>query len=110
MPKLTLDDVKTGMVVAEAIKGSKGQPLFAKGVELTDKHLRILKIWGINSVIVEGDENEELGSNNLPPELLEQIEDEMKPRFQHTNRDHPVVEFLFKEAAKLKAIELSKAH
>ncbi len=112
MLKLKLDKAEAGMVVTEDVKGPKGQVLLGKGVELAAKHIRILKTWGVQYITIEGgaEDGEKLNPTEIPSELIQQAGEELQPRFQHSNLDHPIVEILFKEAVKLRAAELNKEH
>lgn len=109
MPKITIDQIQEGMVVTENICGHSGQVLLGAGVELTEKHLRVLKTWGINVVSVEGDESE--GENeteliSLPESLIKEVEEMVKPRFRHSNLDHPVVAYLFNKLVVRKGTDI----
>ena len=57
MPKLiTVEDIKEGMELALPLKNKFGQVLLSANLRLEDKHQKILKIWGIESLYIK-DEN-----------------------------------------------------
>jgi len=55
--KVALGDVEAGMVLREPAVNHQGQVLLPKGASIAEKHLRILKTWGVLTVDVEGDED-----------------------------------------------------
>ena len=109
MPKINLDKAELGMVVAEDVIGSQGRMLLGKGTVISDKHIRIMKTWGINALVIEGEE-EFAESIPLSPELLQQAENEIKPIFSKTNLDHPVVAHLHQERIKSMAARKMGSH
>ncbi|MFV0422167.1 HDOD domain-containing protein [Oleidesulfovibrio sp.] len=74
MGKLNVDDLKTGMVLAEDVMGRDGRRLLGAGAELEERHLRIFKAWGVTEADIEGvdrsDMEQELEAE-LPLEVLE---------------------------------------
>jgi len=107
MPKISLEEAEPSMIVAEEIVSPQGRMLLGEGVILTEKYIRILKTWGVNALIIEGEE-EVIESIPLPTELLQQAAEEVKPRFIKSNLKHPVVAYLYKARIKTRAIELNK--
>lgn len=59
MPKIvSIDLLEPGIKLAEPITNSLGQTLINSGVELTAKHINILKTWNIHLVAVYSDDND----------------------------------------------------
>ncbi len=54
MGVLNISDLTPGMVLEEDVVTDKGTMLLPKGVELTERHLEIMKTWGVNEASVEG--------------------------------------------------------
>ena len=54
MGVINIDEIKQDMVLAEDLKGNNGRFLLAKGTVLTQKHLRVFKIWGVIEANIEG--------------------------------------------------------
>ncbi len=107
MPRIALSKAETGMIVTEDVKGPKGQPLLGSGVELNEKHLRILKTWGVQHITVEGEEAEDAASNiKLPNDCLEQAVELMKPVYRHTNSKNPIIQQLAKQSVYHEAYQL----
>jgi hypothetical protein len=56
---IPLERLEPGMVLAEPIFNRFGQVLLNKGVQISDRHLNVLKTWGIPKVLIEGGESNE---------------------------------------------------
>ena len=104
-------DLQTGMVTSEDVVDRHGRVLIPKGSELSEKHLRSLKIWGVAMVHIE--ETEDGGNSSstldiLPPEILAQAEQLTTPRFQHnqTRMQHPLIQFLYQHSVNSLAREI----
>jgi hypothetical protein len=54
MPILKLEDVKPGMVLAEAVYNHQERLLMGAGRRVTEKSLRLFKSWGVAAVAVRG--------------------------------------------------------
>ncbi len=109
MQKLSINQVTTGMILAEPIENRKGQLLLATGTELSESHLTILQTWGIKEITIEGGkENPDLTDTSPPSELCsEQVEaakEGLLPLFRHMELDHPAVAELLRLAATRKVL------
>ncbi len=91
MPKLTISDVEAGMVLSSDVKDRSGRMLLKAGMDLTEKHLKVFKIWGIVQVEIEGEE----GVTSLQavidahPELQQEANHAAKNIFRHVDLEHP---------------------
>ncbi len=56
MALYALDELTTGMILGKDIQDNTGRTLLKAGSPLQDKHLKILKTWGINHVEINNDE------------------------------------------------------
>ena len=77
MGDINVDYLKPGMVLSNDIKDSYGRFLIGRGTTLEDKHLRIMKMWGITSANIEGLDQKQMVHEKLlliAPELLHKIE------------------------------------
>ncbi len=106
LPKITLDEAELEMVIAENVEGSQGQLLLVKGVVITAKHIRIMKTWGVSSLIVEGDDDQEQSEIEIviTEEMLNQAAKIEAPRFKHADMEQPVIQFLWQEKLKRRAL------
>ncbi|MGK9368666.1 hypothetical protein ACSSWA_07180 [Melioribacter sp. Ez-97] len=99
---ISIDEIKNGMVLAEDIKNRYGQLLIAAETVLNEKHVRLLKTWGVSviSIVGEGEEKvviTEEEKEQKKKELLKEIG--WKP-------DNPFEEDLINMAAEHKLEQL----
>ncbi|MCP3873397.1 MAG: HDOD domain-containing protein [Desulfobacteraceae bacterium] len=52
MKKLNVYKIKPGMILGQDVINAEGRRLFFKNLELSDKEIRTLKMWGIPEVII----------------------------------------------------------
>jgi hypothetical protein len=76
MTTLAIDELKPGMVVAEAVRNHQDQLLLDAGRKVTAKNIRVFKSWGIRRVAVR---SAALGANGIqgstataPPATLDE--------------------------------------
>ena len=92
MPKLAISDIEAGMVLSSDVKDRGGRMLLKSGVELTEKHLKVFKTWGIVQVGIEGEESTTTSLQSVidaHPELQEEANHVVKNVFKHVDLDHP---------------------
>jgi len=63
MTTLAIDELKPGMVLAEAVRNHQDQLLLDAGRKVTSKNIRIFKSWGIRRVAVR---SAAAGQNGAP--------------------------------------------
>lgn len=74
MGEVNVDDLKCGMVLATDLKDSRGRFLLGQGTVIAEKHLRIMKMWGVTGVDIEGanrDQWERESLEQFEPTVLE---------------------------------------
>ena len=91
MARLKTDALKPGMILAEDLKHSNGRFLLAKGVKLDPSHLRVLKIWGIERVEIQGSSDDAPAETveKIDPDILREAERRTQEKFSLANLDHP---------------------
>ena len=101
MTRLILDDVTPGMVLNEAVKNNNGQILLGEGAELTEKHIKAMKMWGIMDVGVvdTGDNENDITNEPIDPEQLEKAQEAIKERFSLTDLSSEMMLAIFNRAA-----------
>lgn len=57
---ISLENVEPGFTLAEPVLNNFGQTLINAGIELTQKHINILKTWNIQTVSVKTDDSEDV--------------------------------------------------
>jgi hypothetical protein len=96
---INLEDIQEGMILADDIKDRNGRVLLAGGSKISEKHLRVFRMWGVTEADIQGIEREELAANivaQLDPSLLKEAENETRERFYHLKMDDPFIMELFR--------------
>ena len=60
MGRVSVRSLKEGMVLEAPLRTPEGRVILGAGAALTDKHIRMFKIWGVTDAEVEGFEDESL--------------------------------------------------
>lgn len=99
MGKLTIDQVEIGMVLASPAKDHRGMVLLGAGNEISEKHLRTFKMWGVHELDIEGVDKEAMDAKkvaDVDPALIKEAECESRNLFRHNNLKHPAIHELFR--------------
>lgn len=99
MSKVSAENLIPGMVLAADVRDRNGRLLLKEGVELTDKHLHILRTWGtVEADIVNAGDHQENSAiaTAIAPEVWAAIEGEIIPLFHHTDLNHPAIKELLR--------------
>lgn len=81
-----MDKLRAGMEVAADVNNLNGVLMVARGTVLTERHLRILKMWGIESIEIAGGEDgppPDRTESEYPTELLRVAESRVDQRLKH---------------------------
>ena len=71
MANLNIDSIQAGMVLAADVQDRQGRVLLREGMELNDKHIRMLKTWGINLIDIVGEASDTLREANYSDAEIE---------------------------------------
>lgn len=107
---LSVAELMPDMVLAEEVRNPQGRSIFAKDKVLTSKDIRILKMWGIVEVDVEGisrEDMDEKGDVCLDPEIIREAENILLPRFRHADLKNPVIKELMRLSSLAEAEAMS---
>jgi hypothetical protein len=99
MSKLPAENLIPGMVLAADVRDRNGRLLLKAGTELTEKHLYILRTWGIVEAEVVGVAEDQVcpsGVDAIDPEVLAAIEARITPLFRHNDLGHPAIKELLR--------------
>lgn len=90
------DDLVPGMEANEDVRNVNGDMLLVKGTVLTDRHLRMLKMWGVETVQVTGDESTEPDGARpaLAAGIIAEAEKQVAARFKHVDCSIPAVQIV----------------
>lgn len=97
MVHINHDGLQPGMKLARKVEDRQGRLLMAAGTELTDRHIRSLRLWGITAVDVEGDEPENTSKSEIAAPLSAETVETAKAltakAFCHnmSHRNHPFI-------------------
>ncbi|MFO1488908.1 MAG: hypothetical protein U1F65_10560 [Verrucomicrobiota bacterium] len=100
MPKIKIEQLKEGMVVASDVKNIDSMLLVPAGCSLSERQINILSSWGVLEVDVvsaEGCEDADPLSK-VSTEELERIRAELLARFWKADEKNPVFMEIFKLA------------
>jgi hypothetical protein len=81
---IAIDEIKVGMVLSDDVINPQGLVLIKKGVQLTDKHIKVLKRWGITSISITDFADaaaDTRPSTEIIQEKLAEIEAQLESRF-----------------------------
>lgn len=88
------------MVLAADVKDLSGRMLLMANTEIVEKHLRVLRTWGIMGVEVLDEVDAELESASdiepapIPEHVSESIKGELDERFRGVDISHPFMKML----------------
>lgn len=100
MSLLSIDKVEAGMHLSTQVTAPNGRKLLPKGACLQNKHLEILKSWGVMEVEIEGsasdkDKNQPVKFSEAELKYAQKI---LRPYFAKVNIKHPAMRHIFKLA------------
>ena len=101
MGVINIDNIEPGMVLAMDVKDRAGRILMAAGNEVTEKHLRIFRMWGVTEADVQGVEMDDVTAKAtmaVDPEQLRRANDRMQALFVHANTENPFMKELLRLA------------
>lgn len=93
MAKISVEKTEPGQIVQEDVLNENGQLLIKKGLALTERHIHLLKTWGIPLVNIEGADGptQSEPTLTLSPEAISKAEEFHFPRFRHLPQDDKII-------------------
>lgn len=101
MALVEIDSLVPGMKVGKDVVESSGQILLRVGTEINEKHLRILRSWGVQQVDIEGPKPPDAEDNFLAratPAMLDRAQAAVGERFHRADPAHPAIAELMRLA------------
>ncbi len=96
-----IDKLGFDSVLAEELRDINGRLLLAKGRKIQQKHIRILKLWGITEVDIIGEaETEEPLKQTEERQRVREVTEATREVFRHADLDHPAMAELFRLSVK----------
>ncbi len=97
MGYVAVDQLKQGMILEENVRDVNLRLLMSKGQKITEKHLRIFKIWGVSQVSIVGGATPE---NDRLPEMSDEniaaVKEAIQSVFKNADLGHPTLKQIFK--------------
>jgi HD-like signal output (HDOD) protein len=91
MALMKVEKLMPGMVLSEDVIGANARLLLTKGLELGDKHLRILKMWGVFEVFVDAPDSDDSNDALTDSEHFGMISEDVKKKFSNLDSGHPAI-------------------
>jgi len=92
MALVKVDKLIQGVVLAEDVRDANARLLLAKGQEVGEQHIRIMKMWGIFEVQVEGqDVDDHVDEEPVDSEHLAKVGEQAQKVFTAVDIQHPAV-------------------
>ncbi len=104
------EQLQPGMELHSDVLDASGRLLAKADTVLTEKHIKVLKTWGIlHAQIKDGNEPEEPETETPPPsaEILALAAEQATGLFSHSNRQHPAMQVLYDISVQRIAIKLN---
>jgi putative nucleotidyltransferase with HDIG domain len=110
MGKVGIHQLTPGMILNQDVTDPSGRLLAAAGQELTEKLIRVFKIWGVADLRVKASDDADpaIAEDAVPPEIRRKAEEITRYRFQYNDLNDPFVEELFRIAVQKKAAKLQR--
>lgn len=99
MARINMEDVQIGMVLESDVQDRDGRVLLGAGTTLTEKHLKIFKMWGVTEADIRGVAKEDVAAravSKLDPQVVAEVQARLRDRFRHADMDHPFNAELFR--------------
>ena len=98
MSRIKVNQISAGQTLQKDAISPKGRLLLTAGTKLEEKHLVILRTWGVVEVDIDGHESadEEPSDNftHLSANTLAEISEKLSNQFRHCNQGHPFIKEL----------------
>jgi hypothetical protein len=99
MGVINIEHIESGMILGRDITNRNGLVLLKAGKEVTEKHLKILSMWGITEADIKGIDKEEImhkATVEIDPQIIEEAKMKAREIFRHTDQEHPFIRELFR--------------
>lgn len=109
MPRVNLDQVRSGMVLASEVTDRRGRLLMPGGRTLTDRHLAAFRMWGVATIDILGDEVPEPSELVFDEATLARADEMVRDLFAVAGLEHALLRELGAVARTRIARELMRA-
>lgn len=105
MAATKLKNLKPGMILDRDVEDLNGRMLLTQGTKINEKHLKILKTWGVTEVTIREARKTlrvSLKTNQPDSELLKKLETELTELFSQANTKNPMMKELYNQCLERK--------
>lgn len=113
MGLISINNIRPGMVLAGDVKDRNNRVLLAAGQEISDKHLKIFKMWGVTDADIKGTDQEDMAAQDkqeVDPMSYQAAEEATLARFRHADLTHPGMKELARLATMRRVRAASEEH
>ncbi|MBI2355180.1 MAG: hypothetical protein HYV06_09155 [Deltaproteobacteria bacterium] len=111
MAIVPIDNLAVGMLLSGDVCDRSGRMLLPAGVELTERHLKVFRTWGVLEADIEGEEGGETApvqaSEDADPVGLAAAEEGVGRIFRLNDREHPAIMELIRLCIARKVADVS---
>ena len=100
MGTIKVENLEHGMILTKDVKNHFDVVVLRGESIVTEKSLRILKMWGISEVEVQGIAEEDIIAMTFEqtnPGIFKDTEEYVSNLFKHTDKNHPAIKELFQQ-------------
>jgi HD-like signal output (HDOD) protein len=101
--KLTPDQLEEGMLVAGNVLDINHRLLIPRGERIEKRHIRVLKIWGIQEVAIVGEEDEVPARSLTPEDALAEARKTMARVMENVDINHPALMEIYRLSVRYRA-------
>ena len=111
MAMVPIDQLSSGMMLAEDVRDINARLLLSKGLHIKAKHIRILKMWGIFQIHVAGTEPVPRQADGVDDaEHMERVKQVMLREFAALDLEHPAIRELLRLLIPYRTKKCSSVH
>jgi len=110
MGVIKVSHLKPEMLVSNDVKDRNGRLLVAAGTRLTDRHIRIIKIWGVVEADIENASEKDVGPSAegaVDLDVSKAADEVVAKNFRYNNLENPAIAELYRISRRRKAVEMA---
>ena len=104
MARVAVKQLCCGAVLAADVADRSGRVLLRAGCEISERHVKTLKSWGIVEVEVQGEvagaDAGEAVPVRPPTEHIAELQRQLRERFRHVDLEQPFMQALLQEVTR----------
>lgn len=111
MAIIPIDNLAAGMVLKSNVCDRSGRMLLPSGGELTERHLKIFRTWGVLEADIEDADGVETSQDfineDVDPVRLAEVEGHVRRIFRRNDLEHPAIKELMRLCITRKVTDVS---